>query len=546
MRYVLVFVACLGMNALESTAQQYASPAAKKWIEQLKSADEAQVLEAIDNLGHNKVVAAVEPLMKLLTSPSVKIRADAADALGNIGAEAKPAAEALAKLIDDPEASVRKEAAEALYAIRPGPAIGVPVVAKLMKDPDPKLRAEAMNVLTEAGAEAVPFLKEALKDPKNGQWACLVISEIGPAAKELVPMIGKIAADSDDPEVDKAAFLALGAIGPAAASELPQIVEALGEERRAAVATYALISIGKVSDEAKAKILANKKSENKVVAAASIWAIAKLSPNDNAALVAAVNDLVDLLKHPNEAVRRVAARALGSLKAPAAIAIPAIQRAFENADEKIATAALGAVVGLGEEGVPLLIDLLKLPKAKVHIVSILGEMGPKAAGAVDALAGLLQDENEEVRREAAIALGKIGPAAKKAVPQLAKAVQSDDEALAEGAAFALGELGKDGREGLSVLLKGIESKNESLALICAIAVCKVDPGCPNCCGKGLNVLRRGVLDEATVFQLESISALKGLGAFAKPAIPELKQALEDDDLVVREAAKAALEVIEKK
>ena len=67
-------------------------------IGNLKSADEAVRLQAIDQLGARgaKAAEAVAPLTELLKDGSAKVRAHAACALGEIGAAAKPAVPALA------------------------------------------------------------------------------------------------------------------------------------------------------------------------------------------------------------------------------------------------------------------------------------------------------------------------------------------------------------------------------------------------------------------------------------------------------------------
>ena len=109
--------------------------------------------------------------------------------------------------------------------IRPGPAVMVPLCVKLMEDSDPGVRMRVLNAISEAGPQAVPGLIAALDNEKAAYWACLVLRDMGPAAKEAVPAL---AAKLNDPQLDirREAILALGAMEEAAAfrpsSRLPR------------------------------------------------------------------------------------------------------------------------------------------------------------------------------------------------------------------------------------------------------------------------------------------------------------------------------------
>ena len=79
---------------------------------------------------------------------------------------------------------------------------------------------------------------------------------------------------------------------------------------------------------------------------------------------------------------------------------------------------------------PKLIDALKFEHVRARVAYILGQMGPAAAPATDALAGLIDDSNPRVSSEAVLALAKIGPGAKAAVPLLLKGCQAPRRAKA--------------------------------------------------------------------------------------------------------------------
>ena len=75
---------------------------------------------------------------------------------------------------------------------------------------------------------------------------------------------------------------------------------------------------------------------------------------------------------------------------------------------------------------------LKHEKIRAQVAYMLGQIGPPAAPAADALAKLISDKNSRVAAEAAVAIAKIGPGAKSAVPALIAKLQQGDEAAPSG------------------------------------------------------------------------------------------------------------------
>ena len=152
------------------------------------SAGEAARLQDIDKLAlQADQAAAVTKLIEALKDGSPAVRAHAARSLGKIGPAAKPAAEALVALVADPDQHVRRQAIGAIRAIHPGPQVTLPLFIKLLEDSDPGIRMRVLGAVSEHGAEAVPALIEALKNDKAAYWTCLILRDIGPAAKDAVP-----------------------------------------------------------------------------------------------------------------------------------------------------------------------------------------------------------------------------------------------------------------------------------------------------------------------------------------------------------------------
>jgi HEAT repeat protein len=102
----------------------------------------------------------------------------------------------------------------------------------------------------------------------------------------------------------------------------------------------------------------------------------------------------------------------------------------------------------------------------------LGEVGPNAEPAVDALIKLLDSTNPYARRGAAIGLGGIGPNAERAIPALTKAVEQNPHAdVGWFAAKSLGQIADpDDHHVIEVLEKAEKASDERLRYSAAEAL----------------------------------------------------------------------------
>jgi HEAT repeat protein len=531
---------------LLAAAAQAAAPTIQSLVDALKSPDQAAQLKAIDSLGAKgaKAAEAVPALTDLLKSPAAAVRAHAAGALGQIGVPAKSAAPALAELLKDADDTVRRQAVKAVTRIRPGPQVMVPLCMKLLDDADPGVRIRILQAIADAGPAAVPGLIEALKNDKVEYWACLALREIGPKAKAAVPaLIEEL--KGPRPEMRREAALSLGAMKEAAAPAVPPLAALLGDEHVRVAATLALGQIGQIPASAEAQVRANARDANHLLSTVSLWALAMARPDDKNVRREAAELLMTRLKDPDAFVRLAAARGLAALPPDPEIMVPLWEKALQDADEATVHHALDALAALGPKAVPRLIDALKHEKLRGQIVYVLGQIGPEAAPATDALVGLLGDRSERLASEAAVALAKIGPAAQKAVPALTMAVQKGESPMADAAAFALGKMGPAAATAEPALRKTLKSPQPTLALVSAWALVQVRPGSAEVAALTVPVLTKGLEARVPKFRQGAAEALGSLGSAAKAALPALEKAAADKDKDVSQAAAKAIEAIKK-
>jgi HEAT repeat protein len=531
---------------LIGSVSQAMDASVKELIGLLKSSDTSSRLRAIDQLGAQgpQAAEAVAPLAALLKDDSAVVRAHAAWSLGQIGAPAKAAAPDLAALTTDIDETVRRQAVGALIAIRPGPKVAIPLFIKLMEDSDPGVRTRVLNGIAEVGAEAMPGLIEALKNDKAAFWACVILRRIGPAAKDAAPALAAKLKDPN-PEIRREAVLALGSIGEGAVVAVPEIAETLSDENARIAATFVLGQLGKIPADAETTIRANAKSKDKFLSTVSLWALARIHPDDKDLRRQATKQIVERLKDSDPFVRVASARALAALPPAPEITLPILEEALKDADAATAQHALDALALLGAPAVPRLVDILNRHKAlRLQVVYTLGQIGPAAAPATEALAKLVADKNEPLAAEAVLALGKIGPAAKDAVPALCAALERQDCENAPAIIMTLGKLGPAAAAAEPLVLKAIHSKDASLAVIAAWTLTQIEPQSAKTAAKVVPVLVAGLSAPLPDTRIAAAEALGDLGSLARASLPALRKAARDKDKSVREAVAKAVKAIQ--
>jgi HEAT repeat protein len=393
-----------------------ASRAARDLEPLLRTADAEVRLTAADSLARmgRNTDAAIVALGRLLDQADGPFRVAAAESLGRIGARAASTGRELTALLRDDDPEVRSAAAAALGDI--GESV-VPVLIDSLNDGNPVFLQAVVEALGEVGDTAVPALVDALHSPDEPllvrQYAAVAMARIGNRSGRVVPPLIESLAD-EDAQIRIAAAEALGNLGPAAEAATPRLIELLEDGGEALlVREYAIAAVSRTAPGAPA------------VAAALSAAVADSNPLIYEAAVAAL-----------------------------------VEIGLTGTDVR------------SSEVASLIADLGATDTARrLAAARRLGELGPYARAAVDALAEVLADTTNGpgLRIAAAAALGEIGPPAERAVPTLIAALGSSDAGMANAALVAMRRIGPQTRT-IPALMEALRESDLGVRGSAAVAV----------------------------------------------------------------------------
>jgi HEAT repeat protein len=444
---------------------------------------------------------------------------------------------------------VRREVRSALRAIAPPREVALPLWIKMLETASPADAAAAVASLAEAGEAAVPGLVEALDHKDAVYWACLALSEIGPAAAPAVPKLTELL-DSEEMETRLQATIALAHIGPAAKPAEAKIIEQLHNDKLPGVRYAAAYALGSIGDKEVAIPELGKEfdSEDEFLRVAAAWAYVRLIDKDKAPLLGRAAEIVaEAMASNDHRVRDLAVRALADPDIPRETLGPALRQALQGVqDPEKLMEIVDGLATLGPRAVPLSVrSLEEKGPLRFYALQLLIKIGPDAAPALPAIIATLADPKPELRRECLFALGAIGPVAAKATDKIVAKLTDEDADVRHAACYALGKIGPDAKAALPALHKAMESDDPFLQMASVWAALKISPADRELRKKAVPHLIKAVTDERVHVRLEAVNMLGEMGGDAKEALPALQAALEDDNEDVQAAAAVALEAISK-
>jgi HEAT repeat protein len=520
-----------------------AAPAVPQLMEALKSTDPELRWRVARSLGAiGPVEAAKEALLTATADEEPLVRGQAIYALGRWGSSDEAARAIFARGLADKDVVVRRAAVQALRRVQLDRKDVLPLVLKLLEDADTSVVMPALYTISEGGAEVVPALIETLAHPEARYWACLVLAEIGPEAKVAVPALTKVLSD-ERAEVRLQATIALGEIGPGAAPASGAL-QGLLNDQFPAVRTAAIFALGRIGDRTAAAAIAKAdQTDDPFLHAISIWAQAKLNPDDDRLQTAAVALLVKLLGVEDRGLAQVAARALADLGATNQMVERELDKLFENADEEQANRIVRSLASLGPRVVPYAMRSLKHPDRRATALQVLGRLGADAAPAVPNLVELLAIDDPALRAEVLQILGDIGPQAEPAVGAATSALVDPDRNIVLTAAYCVGKIGPPAKAAVPDLRKLLMTEDRVVRLTALWALIQIGPKSEGLVESALPVLTDALKHDRDFVRLQAVIALGDLGPPAEPAMAALEEASRDQSPAVRRAAVEAIRKI---
>jgi HEAT repeat protein len=270
------------------------------------------------------------------------------------------------------------------------------------------------------------------------------------------------------------------------------------------------------------------------------------------------------MRSPLADIRHRSARALGRLGSLARDAMPALVHALNDSEAAVRESAAQAIGTMGHEALPHLVVMLQHTDKYVrrHAVWAIGKLGPGGLPAIASLCHALRDADPRVASGAAQALGTLGDEADEAIPALTEAMRGTNIVLCRLASKALSQIGP---KALPSLMAHLRHRDPFVRGEAALAIgwmghagLPAVPGLMECLRMG--PAKPAVDPSEPATQIASASpppptpeessrmyaaqALGRIGPMAHPAIPALKNALQDPHEHVRQAAQVALRLVQ--
>jgi HEAT repeat protein len=325
---------------------------------------------------------------------------------------------------------------------------------------------------------------------------------------------------------------------------------------------------------------------NFAVRFAAAEAIHHLTGWDSNTPVEAIAVLIEGLRHAAESVRLAAARDLVRIGPPAKAAVPLLKECFADPNLDIALEAALGVLGIdptdSAEATPVLTrGLTASDQDAYRSAGALGRIGPSARTAIPALLLKLEAINLDVRIAAANAVVKIEPGlAGKATDALIGVLRMEEfeNVMLHGdVGSVLARIGPDARAALPILLDLLVKDPGPYTADLALAAVMIDPEggasalrwigdrLPRDNGNDayslaervpllgpraaplLPDLLRMLKATTPAFRQNAVEALKAIGPNARDALPQLKEAAQQDpDADVRRSAAEVVAALEGK
>lgn len=171
------------------------------------------------------------------------------------------------------------------------------------------------------------------------------------------------------------------------------------------------------------------------------------------------------------------------------------------------------------------------------IVAALCELGADAVRVLDILQSALHDPNERVARRACRAIGEIGPASARVIPKLVQCLKERPEAVGREVISALGRIGPAAAHVTPELMTFLNHSDARFRAITTVALTNMGDAT-------IPYLLQGLRHPDSIMRARVIRILGRLGPLSEATLQSLRQATQDPDADVAQAAQESLALAE--
>lgn len=467
-----------------------------------------------------------------LRSESARIRALAAERLGEFGVAAAPFMSVLRDIATHDESElVRWSAVVAMARIETRHTPNEARLIEALRHADPRIQrlgAEGLAAMGVPGTRAPSELQQRLRTgpPDVRRAAALAIAKRDDIGLRMLAA----ELDAASPGVREEAVRGLGSMGSAAREAAPALIERLDDSsRRVRVAAVeALGRIGPAESIVSPLIDAVRTDP-------SLARVAQDAMVRSGAL--AVPGLLDALGDDDRDLAWVVANWLVEIGSPAREAILR-RRPVEAPDARIAATRVRGLLSADPRSALAVMEFYvrsPVTRLRAEAITSAGSFGPEAASALPMLSSGLDDRESDVRLAAIEAVGRLASAGAPAVAALARRIESGAAAERLAALEAIAALGPFAEEAIPTLVAVLRDGNDDERAEAAHALAEIGPAALPAVAELIEVIRARQPGEA-----EAIRALGRIGPAAAAAEALVLERAADSSGPVRERALEAI------
>lgn len=488
-------------------------------------------------------------LRNQLASTTGAARAQVAHTLGKLGKGDISVARALIKVSTDDNPVVRATVLKALLNLEVSRDITLPIWLKLLQSNDHESIMHLIHSMADLGAQSVPALRDALQHPQAAYWACLVVSEIGADAAELVPELIELV-DHAKPEVQLQAIVALGHVQGDSDLVVPELCKVIRGEWTLSSKYAACFALGHSGSKRAIPALTDclTETDDAELKLLSGWAILLLEPESNRR-TEALEAIIAGLSSKNSHIRVLALRALSDIPlskaGPSSRVMQAMVQALNDSDPNVISGVINALASKGPASVKIVQAGLGNKDLQHHAVELARRLGPDAAdGVADLVSTLKSSEDKVLRREIHFALGAIGPKASSAIEAVKIGLFDDDNDVRYSACYALGQMGNAAAAAAPDLKKCLECDDSFMRLAAVWTMLQIDATHEALADRAVPTLTEALSHQNEFIRAEAARALGSLGQSAASAREKLAELKSDHSETVRDAVQQSLKKIQ--